>query len=319
MSNEEHFEQLCSNSIDGTLTDAEKERLEAHLAECASCASLEADLQQMRALFLTEEEVPDSLHESIMEGLEKEAKYKVVQLQKPTRRLPVFTMVAAAAVVMMVVLGGGIGELLGRVNIGGDTVNASTQTDIPIVAREVQAEAEEEDEVWMRESQPAAIEPDSGSIAAQPEKPAVSHIESKPKEQPQARLNVPEPAKRTAVMALSPEEDGVAAVSETADASSELKKAPRAVGTLRMPESLRGKYVAHCYLVTGAAEIPDIDGELVLTEGNFSYFLIENSMGTIQDTLKAFEDADYSVSEYEGVGLTFDSKADSWLLIVSKT
>ena len=32
MSDEEYFEQLCSNSIDGTLTDSEREKLEAHLA-----------------------------------------------------------------------------------------------------------------------------------------------------------------------------------------------------------------------------------------------------------------------------------------------
>ncbi len=320
MSDEEYFEQLCSNSIDGTLTDAEKERLEAHLAECSSCAALEADLQQMRALFLTEEEMPASLHASIMEGLEKEAKCKVVQLQKPVRRLPVFTMVAAAAVVMMVVLGGGLGEIFGRVNISGDTTNASTQTEIPIVAREVQAEVEENaDQAWLRENKAPVTEPDSGSIAAQPEKPAVTHAESRPGDKPEGQLTEQEPSEKTAVMALPPEDSGTATVSETPDASAQLKKAPRAVGTLRMPESLRGKYVAHCYLASGTAEIPNIDGELLLTEDVFSYFLMENSMTLIQDTLKAFEDAGYSVSAYEGVGLTFDSKADSWLLIVSKT
>ena len=33
MNEEEYFEQLCSNSVDGTLTDSEKQKLEEHLAE----------------------------------------------------------------------------------------------------------------------------------------------------------------------------------------------------------------------------------------------------------------------------------------------
>ena len=40
MNDEEYFGQLCSNSVDGTLTDSEREKLEAHLAECPSCAAL---------------------------------------------------------------------------------------------------------------------------------------------------------------------------------------------------------------------------------------------------------------------------------------
>ena len=43
-----------------------------------------------------------------MQRLEQESKLKVVQPEKPVRRMPVFTMVAAAAVVVLVVLGGGL-------------------------------------------------------------------------------------------------------------------------------------------------------------------------------------------------------------------
>ena len=50
MNEEEYFEQLCSNSVDGTLTDSEKQKLEEHLAECPSCAALKEDLEQMRQL-----------------------------------------------------------------------------------------------------------------------------------------------------------------------------------------------------------------------------------------------------------------------------
>ena len=38
---------------------------------------------------------------------------------------------------------------------------------------------------------------------------------------------------------------------------------------------------------------------------------------TIQDTFKALEEAGFEVSAYEGLGLTLDSKAESWLLIVT--
>ena len=70
MSDKEYYEQLCSNSIDGTLTDSEREKLEAHLAECPSCAALKQDLEQMHALFSTEAALPDGLHEKIMQCVE---------------------------------------------------------------------------------------------------------------------------------------------------------------------------------------------------------------------------------------------------------
>ncbi len=79
MSDKEYYEQLCSNSIDGTLTDSEREKLEAHLAECPSCAALKQDLEQMHALFSTEAALPDGLHEKIMQCVEQEAKLRVVQ------------------------------------------------------------------------------------------------------------------------------------------------------------------------------------------------------------------------------------------------
>ena len=94
MNDEEYFGQLCSNSVDGTLTDSEREKLEAHLAECPSCAALLRDLREMRALFAQEAEAPDSLHDGIMEQLRQETKLHVVQPEKPVRRMPVFTMVA---------------------------------------------------------------------------------------------------------------------------------------------------------------------------------------------------------------------------------
>ena len=86
MNEEEYFEQLCSNSVDGTLTDSEREKLETHLAECPSCAALKRDLEEMRALWGEEVEVPDDLHEGIMDALRQENKLHVVQPEKPVRR-----------------------------------------------------------------------------------------------------------------------------------------------------------------------------------------------------------------------------------------
>ena len=87
MSDEEYFEQLVSNSLDGTLTDSEREKLEEHLAECPSCAALKQDLEQMRAWFAEEVETPEGLHEGIMQKLEQETKLRVVQPEKPCQKI----------------------------------------------------------------------------------------------------------------------------------------------------------------------------------------------------------------------------------------
>ena len=124
MNDEEYFEQLCSNSVDGTLTDSEREKLEAHLAECPSCAALLRDLREMRALFAQEAEAPDSLHDGIMEQLRQETKLHVVQPEKPVRRMPVFTMVGVAAAVVLVVLGGGLMPSFSTVGSGSSGASA---------------------------------------------------------------------------------------------------------------------------------------------------------------------------------------------------
>ena len=125
MSDEEYFEQLVSSSLDGTLTESEREKLEAHLAECPSCAALKHDLEQMRALFAVEAELPAGLHDDIMQGVRQEQRLRVVQPAKPVRRMPVLTMVAAAAVVVLVVLGGGLMPAFSTVG-GASTTDAAT-------------------------------------------------------------------------------------------------------------------------------------------------------------------------------------------------
>ena len=60
-----------------------------------------------------------------------------------------------------------------------------------------------------------------------------------------------------------------------------------------------------------------VGGELLATDGQASWFLLDNDLATIQDTLGAVEEAGYTVSGYGATGLTIDSKALSWLLIVA--
>lgn len=130
MNEEEYFEQLCSNSVDGTLTDSEKQKLEEHLAECPSCAALKEDLEQMHSMLAVDEtEPPAGLHDSIMERLRQEETVRVVAPQKPMRRLPVFTMVAAAAVVVLVVLGGGLMPAFSTVGSGSTAAADSASAD----------------------------------------------------------------------------------------------------------------------------------------------------------------------------------------------
>ena len=284
MSDKEYYEQLCSNSIDGTLTDSEREKLEAHLAECPSCAALKQDLEQMHALFSTEAALPDGLHEKIMQCVEQEAKLRVVQPEKPARRLPVFTMVAAAAVVVLAVLGGGVGQVFGMVNMGSgvSASNASTAADASADAGEAPP------------AEPAA--PESYSV---PE----SGAENPAGEDGGDHADTAVPAGGGAV--------------EPRDSGPAVMQAGGETEAFSLPEALSGVSVAHCYLASGTGELPDIGGELLSTDETVSYFLLDNSMATIQDTFKALEEAGFEVSAYEGLGLTLDSKAESWLLIVT--
>ena len=85
---------------------------------------------------------------------------------------------------------------------------------------------------------------------------------------------------------------------------------------VEVPESLRAMTVSHCYLAQGGGELPDIGGELLATDNEASWFLLDNNLTTLQDTLDAVENAGYTVASYEEAGLTIDSKASSWILVV---
>ena len=327
MSDEEYFEQLASNSLDGTLTDSEREKLEEHLAECPSCAALKQDLEQMRALFAEEVEVPDGLHKGIMQRLEQEAKLRVVQPEKPVRRMPVFTMVAAAAVVVLVVLGGGLMPVFSTVGDGSSAANATASDGASAYgdAAAGQSVTDAAEDAGLTGNAGSVSE---GSTGAVPSEPTVQPRDSVP-ENGTAVSGGSAPSASEQTTGSAEQDTGEEVWTElqpsTQDsAGSKIKQSDpqanialaEAAPALILPDSLRGTSVAHCYYAAGGAELPDIDGELVSTADGVSWFLLHNNMTNLQDTLGRLEDAGFSVSAYEDVGLTIDSKAASWLLIV---
>lgn len=327
MSDEEYFEQLVSNSLDGTLTDSEREKLEEHLAECPSCAALKQDLEQMRAWFAEEVETPEGLHEGIMQKLEQETKLRVVQPEKPVRRMPVFTMVAAAAVVVLVVLGGGLMPAFSTVeSTGSGNTTAAADGTAADTAGQAVADAAEDAGLTAdsEENAGAAVVSPEGGQAVQsrnsvPESGTAAPRNSTESTSEQATGGSSDAAATTdddVWAELQPNTKG-AADSSAEQAGAEVNVAlAEAQPSLTLPDSLRGVSVAHCYFATGGEELPDIDGQLISTADGISWFLLQNNMSNLQDTLGQMEDAGFTVSGYEDVGLTIDSKATSWLLIV---
>ena len=331
MSDEEYFEQLCSNSLDGTLTDSESEKLEAHLAECPSCAALREDMEQMRALFAEEAEPPEGLHEGITQRLEQESKLKVVQPEKPVRRMPVFTMVAAAAVVVLVVLGGGLLPMFSTVTRSDVTAEgmpadsaAAGDTDMSAVVKGAAEDAGVTADVDAGASEETAqASGGAGSTGAalysaqtQPPVSAEPHDAAGTEEDTQTDGSAQDSQQSVDAATITPGSSGSkSAAAESADAPAAMT-AGSEVQAVEVPESLRAMTVSHCYLAQGGGELPDIGGELLATDNEASWFLLDNNLTTLQDTLDAVENAGYTVASYEEAGLTIDSKASSWILVV---
>ena len=324
MNEEEYFEQLCSNSVDGTLTDSEREKLETHLAECPSCAALKRDLEEMRALWGEEVEVPDDLHEGIMDALRQENKLHVVQPEKPVRRMPVFTMVGVAAAVVLVVLGGGLMPSFSTVGSGSSDSAAAgdspavfadsytAQADAPSDSTENEiAEAAEDAGIRAAGGSTANTSPATNDIAPG----GTSSSEAVPQtgeNSAPAVISLPEDTDSSSI-AVQSEPGGRAAVNSSDSSDSTATARTGAAPTL--PEAAHGLRVAHCYIAEGGS-LPELGGTLLYSDSDAAWFLLDNNMTVLQDTLSALEKAGCTVAAYEDIGLTIDSKADSWLLIV---
>lgn len=325
MNEEEYFEQLCSNSVDGTLTDSEREKLEAHLAECPSCAALKRDLEEMRALWGEEVEVPDDLHEGIMDALRQENKLHVVQPEKPVRRMPVFTMVGVAAAVVLVVLGGGLMPSFSTVGSGSSDSTAAgespavfadsytAQADAPSDSTENEiAEAAEDAGIRAAGGSTANTAPATNDIASGGTSSSEAVPQTGDSSAPTAVTSLPEGTDSGSI-AMQSEPDGRAAVNSSD--SSDSTATARTGAALTLPEAAHGLRVAHCYIAEGGS-LPELGGTLLYSDSDAAWFLLDNNMTVLQDTLSALEKAGCTVAAYEDIGLTIDSKADSWLLIV---
>ena len=318
MNDEEYFEQLCSNSVDGTLTDSEREKLEAHLAECPSCAALLRDLREMRALFAQEAEAPDSLHDGIMEQLRQETKLHVVQPEKPVRRMPVFTMVGVAAAVVLVVLGGGLMPSFSTVGSGssdasadaGDAAAAVTADSYSDGAAADIAEAAENAGVnSASHSIPETTVQGSSDIAAGDSASGETAPQTAAEEDTPSVFSLPE-----ADSSIAAQSGGISGRA-ISDGDSAGTVPAEDTGALTLPEAVRGLRIAHCYIADGG-ELPELDGKLLYSDSSAAWFQLDNNMSTLQNTLNALEKSGCTVTAYEDVGLTLDSRADSWLLIV---
>ena len=323
MNEEEYFEQLCSNSVDGTLTDSEREKLETHLAECPSCAALKRDLEEMRALWGEEVEVPDDLHEGIMDALRQENKLHVVQPEKPVRRMPVFTMVGVAAAVVLVVLGGGLMPSFSTVGSGSSDSTAAgespavfadsytAQADAPSDSTENEiAEAAENAGVnSASRSVPETAVQGTSDIAAGGSASGETAPQTAAEEDTPSVFSLPEADSSTAA------QSGGISGRAISDGDSAGIVPDEDTGALTLPEAVRGLRIAHCYIADGG-ELPELDGKLLYSDSSAAWFQLDNNMSTLQNTLNALEKSGCTVTAYEDIGLTLDSRADSWLLIV---
>ena len=325
MNEEEYFEQLCSNSVDGTLTDSEREKLETHLAECPSCAALKRDLEEMRALWGEEVEVPDDLHEGIMDALRQENKLHVVQPEKPVRRMPVFTMVGVAAAVVLVVLGGGLMPSFSTVGSGssdasadaGDAVAAVTADSYSAdagaasdgAAADIAEAAENAGVNSASRSVPETAVQGTSDIAAGGSASGETAPQTAAEEDTPSVFSLPE-----ADSSIAAQSGGISGRA-ISDGDSAGIVPDEDTGALTLPEAVRGLRIAHCYIADGG-ELPELDGKLLYSDSSAAWFQLDNNMSTLQNTLNALEKSGCTVTAYEDVGLTLDSRADSWLLIV---
>ena len=316
MNEEEYFEQLCSNSVDGTLTDSEKQKLEEHLAECPSCAALKEDLEQMRSLMTVDEEPPAGLHDSIMERLRQETPVQVVAPQKPMRRMPVFTMVAAAAVVVLVVLGGGLMPAFSTVGSSGSSASESASAD----AGDAAADGGMQEEI-QQSVQDSADTSSSGASNSSPQKSGTASQSANSSSYSGQNDIVEDSSTDTQSDAGAVAEQN-AGVDRSITVPEPVTEQPaqeqvQTQTVLTLPQSLHGAHTAYCYVAMGGSSLPDIGGELLAQENGTSWFRLDNSMETLEKTLQIVEQAGYTVTAYDKVDLTIDSHADSWILAIT--
>ena len=101
--------ELLSLELDGQLTPEERGELEAHLAGCGECRRAAEELRQLHTILPElEEEVPDGLHQAIMDRVRAE---KVVPLSGARRPSQLRRWASLAAAFAVILLGAGTWRL----------------------------------------------------------------------------------------------------------------------------------------------------------------------------------------------------------------
>ena len=266
-------------------------------------------------LAVDETEPPAGLHDSIMERLRQEETVRVVAPQKPMRRLPVFTMVAAAAVVVLVVLGGGLMPAFSTVGSGSTAAADSASAD----AGDGTADGGMQDEIEQSVQENADTSSGGASNSSVQQSGTASQSMDGSAYSGQNDTGEDSAANTQSDAGIDAEQYADSDRSIAAPEPITEEPVPAQVQTrpvLTLPQSLHGAHTAYCYVAVGGSSLPDIDGELLAQENGVSWFRLDNSMETLEKTLQTVEQAGCTVTAYDKVDLTIDSHADSWILAV---
>lgn len=332
MPNCKHFEGLCSASLDGELTRAQKRELEAHLAQCPACAAYLEDLKLMRTAWGDlKEPLPAELHEKIMENVLAEAKQTVAEEHKRKRRPPVFTMLAAAAACVMLALSGTFSDLFGNDHTdstgaaaGGAAMAAASADAEPAMEAPQQAVLDVTPSTLAPSSdaqaQPEPEPPVSGDTgAADTQKTSGNTPSSASKNTESKTTNSAASAQAAPSKAATAEpevETGIAAYSvDGAENGRSINKAEKQSVTL--PDDLQTHQFGLCYVAVGSGDIPTLKGSNLLEKrDNVYYFEVRSSLSTIESDIKKLQENGFETATRQDIGINTNDNAESILLII---
>lgn len=324
----EKYEDLCSAALDGMLTEAEQQQLQQHLAECPSCRAYMDELQAMCAMW-KEVPLPETVHERIMQQIQKEATSTVVQMpHKQRRRPPVFTMLAAAAACVMLAVSGQLTGLFGQLNatpitpstaqvdppsgaqprtssaITPSNATDTTQQAIPDQQTLDEPDAQEQDLEQQDVEQPQSNDlPQSRQSEITEDDPQQTAID-----QPDVDKE-PAPAEQDEQVEQDPQVDS---------SQQTMVGSPRVMMATApsIPQALQSMTFARCFLLTGQGELPVIEGmTLLVNEDGIAYYSVENNESKIEKVRQALEKAGYQLTLDESSGITIQRDASEIVIV----
>lgn len=163
--------ELISLGLDGGLSPEEEAELEAHLALCGDCRRAAAELRELHTLLPElEEEVPQGLHQAIMDRIGAE---KVVPLSRAKPASHLRRWASLAAVFAVILLGAGAWQALQGENLSSGT--AAPAALAPVAQEEAGAATSAETDGKAKEAESrtavvtsdAALPEESGAVATQ--------------------------------------------------------------------------------------------------------------------------------------------------------